>query len=63
MNKRLGKSQFDCADLDATYDCGCGDDPDASSPDTKPDTGFVDPALDLSKDEVTGVGLIKGGRR
>ncbi|KAL1702820.1 ERV/ALR sulfhydryl oxidase domain-containing protein [Schizophyllum commune] len=27
VNKRLRKPEFDCAHLDETYDCGCGDDP------------------------------------
>ncbi|PKI84113.1 hypothetical protein MVES_001964 [Malassezia vespertilionis] len=26
VNKRLGHSQFNCTDLDSTYDCGCGSD-------------------------------------
>ncbi|EIW71700.1 hypothetical protein TREMEDRAFT_23431, partial [Tremella mesenterica DSM 1558] len=25
VNARLGKPEFDCLTLDATYDCGCGD--------------------------------------
>ena len=25
INLRLGKEEFDCLTLDATYDCGCGD--------------------------------------
>lgn len=25
VNKRLGKPEFPCDKLDATYDCGCGD--------------------------------------
>jgi hypothetical protein len=49
------KSQFDCAHLDDTYDCGCGDKPVSSS---KVD----DLERDLSKDDLTGVKLIKGGR-
>lgn len=31
VNARLHKPEFDCAQLDETYDCGCGPDPDASS--------------------------------
>jgi FAD-linked sulfhydryl oxidase len=27
VNERLGKPVFDCANLDGTYDCGCGDSP------------------------------------
>jgi len=27
VNERLGKPEFDCLTLDATYDCGCGDEP------------------------------------
>ncbi len=29
VNVRLDKPEFDCTTLDATYDCGCGDDPAA----------------------------------
>lgn len=48
---------FDCANLDATYDCGCGD-----TPVRKPDESERDDLeKDLSKDEVTGVDLIGGG--
>lgn len=56
VNERLGKPEFDCANLDATYDCGCGDEPIHGSSDP------MDLELDLSKDRVTGVGMIKGGR-
>lgn len=57
VNERLGKPEFDCANLDATYDCGCGDEPSGA--------GRSDPMdleRDLGKDEITGVGMIKGGR-
>lgn len=66
VNKRLKKPEFDCANLDATYDCGCGDDP--VTPEV-PGRGVHDDALDgkyvenePSKDEKTGAGLIRGGR-
>jgi FAD-linked sulfhydryl oxidase len=59
VNKRLHKPEFDCADLDATYDCGCGDQPVSTK--TKV-TDPMDLERDISKDDVTGVGLIKGGR-
>lgn len=56
MNKRLKKPNFDCAALDGEYDCGCGDTPisDESDP--------MDLEYDPSKDHITGVGMIKGGR-
>ncbi|KAF9012556.1 ERV/ALR sulfhydryl oxidase domain-containing protein [Cyathus striatus] len=56
VNKRLKKSEFDCAHLDATYDCGCGGEPVAPAVDP------MDLERDTSKDDITGVGLIKGGR-
>jgi len=59
VNKRLHKPEFDCANLDATYDCGCGDQPLSTK--TKV-TDPMDLERDISKDDVTGVGLIKGGR-
>ncbi|KAK0559998.1 hypothetical protein OC844_004033 [Tilletia horrida] len=31
VNARLGKKEFDCAKLDETYDCGCGDGPGAKN--------------------------------
>lgn len=58
MNERLHKPEFDCAELDATYDCGCGDAPVGTK------TRSNDP-VDLEQDNtdsVTGVALIKGGR-
>ncbi|KAF8910833.1 ERV/ALR sulfhydryl oxidase domain-containing protein [Mucidula mucida] len=57
VNQRLGKPHFDCAHLDAEYDCGCGDEPIGS-----PLPMIDDLERDLSEDELTGVGLIKGGR-
>ena len=60
VNERLGKPEFDCANLDATYDCGCGDEP-VSAP-SKASLDPMDLELDLSKDRITGVGMIKGGR-
>lgn len=59
VNKRLKKPEFDCANLDAAYDCGCGDAPvSASSKGADP----MDLERDVSKDDATGAGLIKGGR-
>ena len=55
MNERLHKPEFDCAELDATYDCGCGDTPVGTK------TSPVDLEQD-NTDSVTGVALIKGGR-
>ncbi|KAI0028820.1 ERV/ALR sulfhydryl oxidase domain-containing protein [Vararia minispora EC-137] len=54
VNERLGKPRFDCAHLDATYDCGCGDDPIGNTTDVA--------KLEGDRDKVTGAGLIKGGR-
>ncbi|KLO15085.1 hypothetical protein SCHPADRAFT_927368 [Schizopora paradoxa] len=48
VNKRLEKPIFDCAHLDSTYDCGCGDEPILDSRES--DTGL------------DGVLPIKGGR-
>ncbi|ODN78528.1 hypothetical protein L202_04152 [Cryptococcus amylolentus CBS 6039] len=31
VNARLGKLEFDCLTLDATYDCGCGDEGNSTS--------------------------------
>jgi len=59
VNERLGKPEFDCANLDATYDCGCGDEPVSTKTISRDP---MDLEADLSKDRVTGVGLIKGGR-
>jgi len=69
VNKRLKKPEFDCAHLDAEYDCGCGDSPtnttSAHGTGSTPVIAKGDP-MDLehdpSKDDVTGVRLIKGGR-
>jgi hypothetical protein len=54
VNERLHKPEFDCAHLDDTYDCGCGDAP----------VGKKKAALDgksEGEDDATGAGLIKGG--
>lgn len=55
VNLRLGKPEFDCAHLDSTYDCGCGDTPISAA-------HVDDLERDLSEDDITGVKLIKGGR-
>ncbi|KAG8876970.1 hypothetical protein FRB98_006939 [Tulasnella sp. 332] len=49
VNERLKKPEFDCMTLDATYDCGCGDEKNGTVPNPR------------SVDEVTGVEIIKGG--
>lgn len=61
VNARLGKPEFDCAHLDETYDCGCGDEPISSSPTTAQDDP-MDLERDPSRDEITGAGLINGRR-
>ncbi|KAJ7099462.1 ERV/ALR sulfhydryl oxidase domain-containing protein [Mycena belliarum] len=50
VNKRLHKEPFDCAHLDDTYDCGCGDEPLGIKSTT--DLGGEDAA----------VGMMRGGR-
>ncbi|KIP09009.1 hypothetical protein PHLGIDRAFT_126610 [Phlebiopsis gigantea 11061_1 CR5-6] len=61
VNERLGKREFDCANLDATYDCGCGDEP-ISKPRTPVGSDPMDLEVDPSKDRATGVDMIQGGR-
>ncbi|KAI6046282.1 ERV/ALR sulfhydryl oxidase domain-containing protein [Pisolithus marmoratus] len=66
VNSRLGKSVFDCAKLDETYDCGCGDAPISSLP-ASPDiatkeSDAMDLEWDSARDDVTGVEMIKGGK-
>ena len=60
MNERLGKPWFDCANLDAEYDCGCGD--DALK---KKQPGNANDPMDLEReqsvDRDTGVEMVKGG--
>ncbi|KAK2462479.1 hypothetical protein APHAL10511_005449 [Amanita phalloides] len=65
VNERLGKPRFDCAKLDAEYDCGCGDDP---SKKPKPKSGRKDRGddpMDLERDQSvdrdTGVEMVRGG--
>ncbi|KAH9912780.1 ERV/ALR sulfhydryl oxidase domain-containing protein [Epithele typhae] len=60
VNARLGKPEFDCVNLDATYDCGCGDEP--LNPSKK---GLANDPMDLETDpsrDKAAMGLIKGGR-
>ncbi|KAI0753391.1 ERV/ALR sulfhydryl oxidase domain-containing protein [Daedaleopsis nitida] len=60
VNDRLGKPEFDCANLDSTYDCGCGDEPVGSST-----AGSTNDPMDLERDpskEKAAAGLVKGGR-
>jgi FAD-linked sulfhydryl oxidase len=59
VNERLRKPEFDCANLDATYDCGCGDSMGTAGT-TQQDRD--EPRRDMPKDAITGAGLIKGGR-
>lgn len=71
VNVRLGKSVFDCSKLDAEYDCGCGDATSTSVAYAQPtssadNTGtaeLMDLEWDVARDDVTGVRVIKGGRR
>lgn len=72
VNARLGKPNFDCSKLDAEYDCGCGDATTSASmayaqPTSSPgDTTAEEPMdleRDVAEDDVTGVRMIKGGRR
>lgn len=73
VNVRLGKPTFDCARLDETYDCGCGDTPISLSTSTataspeavaleEKKTDAMDLEWDSARDGVTGVELIKGGK-
>ncbi|THH18681.1 hypothetical protein EW146_g2343 [Bondarzewia mesenterica] len=67
VNERLKKPIFDCAYLDDTYDCGCGDAPLSSSSTTTSaakirENDPMDLERDPSRDEFTGVGMVKGGR-
>ncbi|RDB20561.1 FAD-linked sulfhydryl oxidase ERV2 [Hypsizygus marmoreus] len=55
VNTRLHKPPFDCAHLDAEYDCGCIAKPPQDPMDLEED-------LSVGKDGVTGAGMIKGGR-
>ena len=57
VNKKLHKPDFDCANLDATYDCGCGDAPVAAPHVAAAD--LMDLELDISKDKETGVQMIR----
>jgi hypothetical protein len=50
VNERLEKPEFDCAHLDDTYDCGCGDTPIGKGKDGQKD-----------RDELTGAQVVKGG--
>jgi len=66
VNERLDKPIFDCAHLDDEYDCGCGDDGNAtetSSPTPGSTTSLKSEHVPSGiKDELTGEDLIKGGR-
>ncbi|KAH9856721.1 ERV/ALR sulfhydryl oxidase domain-containing protein [Lenzites betulinus] len=61
VNARLHKPEFDCAHLDATYDCGCGDEP-IGSPLGAAANDPMDLERDPSKERKPGMGLMKGGR-
>lgn len=52
VNERLEKPEFDCLTLDATYDCGCGDDEKVDGSGDKSNS---------SEDGLTGVKIVKGG--
>ena len=62
MNARLSKPEFDCANLDATYDCGCGDAPIGAASKQNENTDPMDLEVDPSRDRDTGVEMIRGGR-
>ncbi|KAF8802635.1 hypothetical protein BYT27DRAFT_7172698 [Phlegmacium glaucopus] len=64
VNKRLKKPDFDCAHLSDEYDCGCGDATVSSTPASlRPnDSDPMDLEDDKSKDDFTGVSMIRGGR-
>ena len=63
VNHKIHKPEFDCADLDATYDCGCGDAPVGAVPNVPAgDLAGMDLERDLGEDRDTGVKMIKGGR-
>ncbi|KAJ7216583.1 ERV/ALR sulfhydryl oxidase domain-containing protein [Mycena pura] len=51
VNERLGKEEFDCAHLDETYDCGCGDEPIGTAPPTN-----------NPMDQEPEVAMMRGGR-
>ncbi|KAJ7772018.1 ERV/ALR sulfhydryl oxidase domain-containing protein [Mycena maculata] len=53
VNERLHKEEFDCAHLDDTYDCGCGDEPIGG-------TYVASDPMDL--EDVAGIGMMRGGR-
>ena len=63
MNKRLGKERFDCANLDAEYDCGCGDDTKKEEKKESGDRGEdpIDLERDQSVDRNTGIEMVRGG--
>ncbi|KAG1746399.1 ERV/ALR sulfhydryl oxidase domain-containing protein [Suillus lakei] len=67
VNERLGKPSFDCAHLDETYDCGCGEDKSTSATRQPAPSDNADDPMDLEwdivRDDVTGAGMIKGGKR
>ncbi|KAJ7270090.1 ERV/ALR sulfhydryl oxidase domain-containing protein [Mycena haematopus] len=54
VNERLHKEEFDCAHLDDTYDCGCGDEPIGTKSLT------IDP-MDLGRDGDEGW-MMRGGK-
>ncbi|KAF8190839.1 ERV/ALR sulfhydryl oxidase domain-containing protein [Pholiota molesta] len=60
VNKRLHKPDFDCAHLSDEYDCGCGDEPVSTKATSTSDP--MDLEDDSSKDDLTGVDMIRGGR-
>lgn len=62
VNTRLHKPQFDCAHLDATYDCGCGDEPVSNPTPAAEDPMDLEEEVGMGRDRVTGAGLVKGGR-
>jgi hypothetical protein len=64
VNKRLNKPDFDCAHLSDEYDCGCGDGdiPPKANPSSPTDSDPMDLESDPTKDDLTDVEMIRGGR-
>jgi hypothetical protein len=62
VNERLGKPEFDCLTLDATYDCGCGDEESGTkSAGTGPDPVTPPPRPGLQNKILGGKGGLRGG--
>ena len=62
VNKRLEKPDFDCAHLSDEYDCGCGDGPPETNTLPPANSDSMDLESDPTKDDLTDVEMIRGGR-